>query len=216
MTNDTTERRFTAGRVEVRASGDSGVTIGGYAAKFNTLSQNLGGFVETIAPGFFDKSRGDGWPDVLARYNHDDNRLLGTVAAGTLRLNVDNIGLSYDVDLPRSRGDVAELVERGDVNRSSFAFRVFKDEWGTTDQDFPQRTLISGSLHDVAPVNVPAYLDTSAGLRSLAEQFDAEYEEVRSMSAAGDLMRFFRRTDKPSEQKTSAAAMLAAAKAIKV
>ena len=48
-------------------------TIGGYAAKFNTFSENLGGFTERIAPSFFNKSRGDGWPGVLARYNHDDN-----------------------------------------------------------------------------------------------------------------------------------------------
>ncbi|HYJ69626.1 MAG TPA: HK97 family phage prohead protease [Nocardioidaceae bacterium] len=208
------ERRFTAGRVELRARNSDKKTIGGYAAKFNKPSQNLGGFVEVVSNQFFNKSRGDGWPDVLARYNHDDNMLLGTTAAGTLRLDLDNEGLLYDVDLPGSRGDVFELVERGDVQKSSFAFIVFEDEWGTSDQGFPQRTLITGSLRDVAPVNTPAYLDTSAGLRSLAEKFDADFEEVRKLPSANELTRFFQRTDRPS--KRSAAAALAKVKAIKI
>jgi len=209
------ERRYTAGRVELRARGDSKRTIGGYAAKFNRPSQNLGGFVEVVAPTFFNKSRGDGWPDVLARYNHDDNMLLGTTAAGTLRLDLDAEGLPYEVDLPQSRGDVFELVERGDVNKSSFAFIVFEDEWGTTDQGFPQRTLITGALRDVAPVNTPAYLDTSAGLRSLAEAFDADFEEVRKLASANELTRFFRRSDS-QPRKLSASAALAKAKSIPI
>jgi phage head maturation protease len=46
-----TERRFTPGQVEVRAAATEKRTIGGYAAKFGKPSQNLGGFVERIAPG---------------------------------------------------------------------------------------------------------------------------------------------------------------------
>lgn len=185
-----TERRFTPGLVEVRAAGASSRTIGGYAAKFNKLSRNLGGFVERIDPGFFAKSEGDGWPEAMARYNHDDNMLLGTTSAKTLRLSTDGTGLDYEVDCPETRGDVYELVQRGDVSRSSFAFYTFEDDWSMTDQDFPMRTLLSGQLVDVAPVNTPAYLDTSTGLRSLAEQTGAELEEVRSAAAAGELKRF--------------------------
>ncbi|MFG2747207.1 HK97 family phage prohead protease [Streptomyces chartreusis] len=183
------ERRFTRGLVEVRAAGDSR-TIGGYAAKYNALSRNLGGFVERIDPGFFAKSEGDGWPEVLARYNHDDNRLLGTTEAQTLRLVTDGTGLDYSVDVPASREDVYELVQRGDVRRSSFAFYTFADDWGMTDQGFPVRTLLSGALVDVAPVNTPAYLDTSTGLRSLAEKAGAELDEVRTAADENALRRF--------------------------
>jgi HK97 family phage prohead protease len=208
------ERRFTVGRVELRTGSDK-KTFGGYAAKFNTQSKNLGGFIERIDPGFFNKSRGDGWPDVIARYNHDDNMLLGTTSAGTLRLGVDNIGLVYEVDPPQSRADVYELVERGDVAKSSFAFQMFEDDWAASDQGFPMRTLMSGKLVDVAPVNIPAYDDTSVGLRSLAAKFEADVEEVRKLAAANELMKFFRRTDGPAAPvKRSAAARLAQAKAI--
>ncbi len=191
------ERRFTPGRVEVRAASEKR-TIGGYAAKFNKPSQNLGGFVEVITPVAFNDSRGRDWPDVLARYNHDDNMLLGTTTARTLRLDVDGTGLVYEVDVPQARADVFELVQRGDVAKSSFAFRVVGedgDEWGLSDQNFPQRTLKSVQLVDVAPVNVPAYLDTDTGLRSLASKMHADLTEVRQLAQANELKRFFLRSD---------------------
>lgn len=204
---DAVERRSTPIVVEVRAGGE-GRTIGGYAAKFGRLSQNLGGFVEKIDRGFFNKSRGDGWPGVLARYNHNDDMLLGTSAAGTLRLDIDDEGLLYEVDLPAARGDVHELVARGDVRQSSFAFALFEDDWDMTDDGFPLRTLIKGRLYDVAPVNTPAYEDTTAALRSLARKFDAPLEDV----VQGDLVRFFKRTD-TQQPKRSAQAAAALAKA---
>lgn len=200
------ERRSVKHRVQVRAGKNETMTIGGYAAKFNRTSQNLGGFVEQIDPRFFNKSRGDGWPDVIARYNHDQNMVLGTSNAGTLRLSLDTEGLLYEADLPSSRADVYELVSRGDVSKSSFAFIAFEDDWGTTDQGFPLRTLISGRLMDVAPVNTPAYLDTDtglryadAGLRSLAKKFDAPIEEVRTLARRNELQKLLvRRSGVPS------------------
>lgn len=185
-----TERRYTPGTVEIRARKELRA-IGGYAAVHGRQSRNLGGFVEVIAAGFFNKSRGDGWPDVVARYNHDDNMLLGSTAANTLRLSIDEYGLHYEVDPPQSRIDILELVERGDVRHSSFAFRVFEEDWGATDQGFPLRTLMSGQLVDVAPVVSPAYVDTTAGLRSLAERVGASLEEVRSLAEANELRKFF-------------------------
>jgi hypothetical protein len=197
------ERRYTPVPVELRADGDA-QKIGGYAAKFNTPSQNLGGFIERVAPPAFNKSRGDGWPDVLARYNHDDNMLLGTVAGGTLSLRVDDTGLVYEVVPPAARSDIVELVSRGDVRKSSFAFRVASadgDEWTLSDQNFPLRTLLSVQLIDVAPVNMPAYPDATAGLRSLAEHMDADLDEVRSLAQQNELRKFFVRTDGPPTQR---------------
>lgn len=186
----TTEMRSTRSAVEVRGS-DGGMRIGGYALKFNRTSQNLGGFVERVAPTFLNKSMGDGWPGVMARYNHDNNFLLGTTDAGTLRLAVDETGLDYEVDLPSFRSDTYELVTRGDIKQSSFAWTTFEDDWTLDENGFPLRTLISGRLLDVAPVNTPAYLDTSTGLRSLAEQRGMDVTEVQALAAAGDLTRIF-------------------------
>jgi HK97 family phage prohead protease len=209
------ERRYTSGdtgKAELRADG-SAKRIGGYAATFNRQSKNLGGFIEVVDPIAFNQARGDGWPEVIARYNHDDNQLLGTTAAGTLRMSLDAYGLSYDVLPPMSMSHVVELVERGDVRKSSFAFRTVSDDWSTTEQGYPLRRLTAVQLVDVAPVNTPAYADTSAGLRSLAEKFDVDVDEVRSMAQADELRKFFVRTDGPAPKKPAKKGMFGPAAA---
>jgi uncharacterized protein len=209
------ERRFTVVRVDVRAAAADKRTIGGYAAKFNSPSQNLGGFREFIAPGAFNRSASRGWDGagtgVFARYNHDDNMILGNTQSGTLRLSIDDQGLQYEVDVPQARADVYELIQRGDVRSSSFAFTVDPDgdEWRADDTGFPTRTLQQVRLIDVAPVNTPAYPDATVGLRSLAKKFDADFEEVRKMAAQNELVRFFKRTDmqEPAAKRSAQAAL---------
>jgi len=185
------ERRYLTERVELRASDSGPGILAGYAAKFNRMSQNLGGFVEQVDPGAFTKSLADNL-DVLARYNHDDNMLLGRTASGSVTLAVDEVGLRYDVTLPDTSvgRDVAVLAARGDISQSSFAFVTHQDSWGETESGMPLRTLIAVGLRDVAPVNTPAYLDTSAGLRSLADHAHAELEEVRKAAETGDLRKY--------------------------
>lgn len=193
--NDAPERRFTRMTVEVRAA-ETRDSIGGYAAVFNKLSKNLGGFVERLNPAVFNDSRGRDWPDVVARFNHSDDWLLGTTAGGTLKLSVDDTGLQYDVKPPAARADILELVQRGDIRHSSFAFRSIEDDWGTSDQGYPMRTVLKAQLIDVAPVINPAYPDATAGLRSLAERFEVDFEEVRNLAKADELRKFFVRTDR--------------------
>jgi HK97 family phage prohead protease len=190
---DTLERRYTAEVVEIRRDPEH-QKIGGYAAVFNKLSRNLGGFVEKVGDTAFNDSRGRDWPDVRARYNHEI--LLGTTAARTLTLSVDERGLLYEVEPPKSRSDILELVQRGDVRHSSFAFRTIEDHWDTSDQGYPMRTLLKVQLVDVAPVDDPAYPDATAGLRSLADRFDADFEEVRQMAQDDELRKFFVSTGK--------------------
>lgn len=185
------ERRYLAAPVELRSSKNGPGKLAGYAAKFNTLSQNLGGFVEQIDNRAFNKSVSDGL-DVMARYNHDDNALLGRTSSGTVTLTVDEVGLRYEVDLPDTTvgRDVAVLAARGDVSQSSFAFHTITDSWGETEKGMALRTLEAVRLVDVAPVNTPAYLDTSVGLRSLAEFSHAPLSEVEQAAREGDLKRF--------------------------
>lgn len=182
------ERRSLPGRVEFRSADNGPGVLAGYAAVFNKLSQNLGGFVERIAPDAFSKTLADGGP-VVARFNHNDDYLLGTLEADTLRLSVDGTGLRYEVDLPdTSTGrDIAVLAQRGDLRYSSFAFRTIADDWGFTPDDFPLRTLNEVSLMDVAPVVNPAYRDTTTGLRSLAEKLDIDLEDVKQAALHNDL-----------------------------
>jgi HK97 family phage prohead protease len=182
-------------RLEARAAADGTRHIAGYGAVFNRLSRNLGGFVEQVLPGAFSESALNGFPGTVCRFNHDQNMLLGTVQGRTLTLAPDSIGLQYDVRPPQSRGDIVELVERGDVAHSSFAFRCVQDEWGISEQNYPMRSLALVETVDVAPVVTPAYPDASAGLRSLARRFDAAEDEVRKLAEADELRKFFIRTD---------------------
>lgn len=208
------ERRYTPSAVELRADATpDGKRIGGYGAVFGKLSRNLGGFVEQVATSAFNESRSDGFPNVVARYNHDSNMVLGTTAGRTLDLHIDGTGLWYEVLPPQSRADILELVGRGDVQHSSFAFRVPTggDEWGVTDQNYPMRTLRAVQLVDVAPVLDPAYPDATAGLRSLALHLQVELEEVRQMAEADELRKFFVRTDGPAKPKPKPRTLGAAA-----
>lgn len=160
-------------KVEVRAAkaDDGSKAIEGYAAVFNSLSDDLGGFKEQIAPGAFTKALA-GSPDVLCLVDHDSSRLLGRTASGTCTVEQDSSGLKFRCDLPNTRegNDLYELVKRGDVSQCSFSFSVDEDLWDeVTDEEEPdtsfiRRTLTSiRNLYDVSPVVKPAYAATSVG-----------------------------------------------------
>lgn len=162
---------------ELRAEGDSR-TISGAAAVFSQTSQNLGGFVEQIAPGAFARTLQTA--DVVALFNHDPSQILGRTSAGNLRLSESDLGLMYEVTVPATRAglDAAENVRAGLVTGSSFAFRAVNDTWSETDTGFPLRTVTEAALFDVGPVTFPAYLQTEQGDAALA---------VRSFCAAHDI-----------------------------
>ncbi len=180
------ERRTFTGTVEFRAEGKR-LLAAGYGAVFNKLSQNLGGFVEQVAPGAFAKTIKE--QDIRALFNHDEDHVLGRLAAGTLRLHEDDTGLAYEIDLPdtTSGRDVAVLLERGDVSGSSFGFRTIDDDWGETEAGFPLRTLKQVSARDVGPVTFPAYTDSTSALRSLAEARSLDIATVVAAAEAGEL-----------------------------
>jgi hypothetical protein len=180
------ERRTATEGVELREEGDT-LTAIGYAAVFDRLSQNLGGFVERVSPGTFRSTLKQS--DVRALFNHEPDHLLGRSSSGTLRMSEDDHGLRYEIDLPyTSLGrDVAELLRRGDISGSSFGFRTIADDWSTTEDGYPLRTLSEVALRDVGPVTFPAYSSTDASLRSLAEQRSLDLNELIEAAEANRL-----------------------------
>lgn len=162
------ERRTTVG-VELRVQGDGGdAKLTGYAAVYNSQSDDLGGFVEVIAPGAFDSVLG---ADVRALWQHNPEYVLGRTRAGTLSLSVDENGLRYDVTPPATQWarDAVETIRRGDVSQSSFGFRVARDKFETLPDGRVQRTVLEfAELYDVSPVTFPAYPQTSAEARAMA------------------------------------------------
>ena len=176
-------------------TGKKKTVIRGYAALFQSDSQDLGGFVERILPGAFDNviKRGT---DVVALYNHEPMFLLGRESSGTLRLAVDERGLRYEIDAPESRADVVEAIERGDVRGSSFAFKVKGqgERWSKMPDGRQLREISDfDGLFDVGPVLRPAYpaTETFVSRRALeiasgkAEEPAEERAEVNLKPTAG-------------------------------
>lgn len=158
-------------------------TIEGYALNFNVKSADLGGFREVILPsainGVIELS------DVLATYQHNEDQILArsTFGKGTLSLNVDNNGLKYSFEAPKTTlGDtLIESIKRGDIRNSSFAFSVASDgqEWEKRDDGTFLRTITKFErLYDVACVARPAYQSTTVALRSLEQKLNEERTKV--------------------------------------
>lgn len=163
------ERRTFVGEIELRAAPEgskSPGTLRGYGAVFEKLSLDLGMFREKIAPGAFANALKT--DDVRALKNHDENLLLGRNRSNTLRMDEDDIGLRFEIDLPDTQTgrDVAEEVRRGDMTGCSFSFTTDVDEWDMRGE-VPIRTVRSvKKLYDVGPVTYPAYEETSVACRS--------------------------------------------------
>ncbi len=152
---------------ELRAAG--GNKLIGHAAVFGRPSQDLGGFVEIVLPGAFRRTL-QAAEQVRALYDHDGQKVLGRVGAGTLRLHEDSRGLAFEVDLPPTTyaRDLTALVERGDVAGCSFGFTV-----GADGQRWEQRAgglvreLHDVTLHEITVTSNPAYLDTTVARRCM-------------------------------------------------
>jgi HK97 family phage prohead protease len=148
---------------EVRAEGD-GMTFTGYASVFNSPSEDLGGFIEYVAPGAFKRSL-QSRNEVKLLWNHDSGEPLASLRGGTMQLVEDSVGLRVTAQLPNTtRGrDVAELLRTNVINEMSFGFNVIKDNWS---RDGQTRTLESVRLFEVSVVSFGAYKSTTASVRS--------------------------------------------------
>jgi Escherichia/Staphylococcus phage prohead protease len=177
MTNNKIERRLVASNLSCRAADDddSPGTLTGWAAVFNSRSQDLGGFIEQMLPGCFDRVLASN-PDVRCLMNHDPNLVLGRTTNQTLSLRADSKGLWFWCKLPNTSTarDLYALIQRGDVSQCSFAFGLEQgdDEWSqendsVTGKQNALRTIRNVSnLYDVSSVTTPAYLATSVSARN--------------------------------------------------
>ena len=165
----------TMGTIEVREAEGDEMVLEGYAAVFNSET-DLGAFREVIKPGAFDDVMNN---DVRALINHDPNLVLGRTTNGTLKLEQDERGLKYRVELGKQQyaKDFYESVKRGDISQSSFAFTIDKQSWNE------ERTVRSvdkvRQLLDVSPVTYPAYSAATVQARDLPP----EPEQVAEVSA---------------------------------
>jgi len=180
MTKKIERRTFTIKNVEARQAEDGTMRLSGYAAVFNNDSVPLP-FIERIAPGAFRKTLAE-TPDVRLLINHEGLPLART-KNGTLRLEEDETGLYMDADLPDTQAarDLYTLVERGDVDQMSFAFRVIRQKWNDmrTERTLTELSLADG---DVSVVTYPAYPTTTVEAREHLQNAIQAVTEGREIS----------------------------------
>jgi HK97 family phage prohead protease len=184
-------------KLEIRSYGGDAApsinnrTIEGYAIVFNQRSEvmldwsaeeGLRRFVEVISPSAIDEGLLNG-SDVKALIEHNRERLLArsNKGKGTLDLTIDEHGLRYSFDAPNTEdGNFAvEMVGRGDISGSSFAFRVQnKNTTWVKEGELWVRTINKfDSIHDVTITTDPAYTQTEVSVRSIEEMEKPEPPE---------------------------------------
>jgi hypothetical protein len=178
---------------EIRTLEDNTTKITGYAAVYNQLSDDLGGFREKIKKGFFTPVLGD---DVRALINHDSNLVMGRTTSGTLIIQEDRNGLNVEIFPANTsyENDLITHMKRGDVNQMSFQWITEKDEWDSSDLNNIVRTLIlAKELWDVSVVTFPAYPQTNAETNSARqilikhlEEMERDLEEISSKEEEKD------------------------------
>lgn len=168
----------------IKAVDDEQMIVEGYALRFNTLSNDLGGFVETISPEALKEAD---LSDVRCLIDHDSSKVLGRTLSETLELEVDDEGLYFRCQLPDTTyaNNLYTSIKRKDINQCSFGFILSEDDGDSFEKRedglFKRTIRKIKSLFDVSIVTYPAYNDTDVApaLRSIEAIKESEKEELR-------------------------------------
>lgn len=138
--------------------------VRGYAIVFNSESERMGSVIETIDPRALDHL-GDLNALGIRMQGEHEGLALANSSKGTLRLTKDSKGILIEADLDARRSDARDLyygVERGDVDKMSFGFRIAKGGETLTEDGDTLRAHVTKieRLYEVSGVNFPAYRDT--------------------------------------------------------
>ena len=170
-------------REEARdAAGERVLRLAGYAVVFDSPSERMGSFVETIDRRAFDDVLASE-ADVRFLIQHDGLALART-SNGTLRMSVDDTGLRFEADLNpavSASADLHALVERGDVTQMSFGFRIGDERVDKSSDPIRVHVTRVSRLYELSAVTFPAYEATSVDARDADEVDDADVAELIDM-----------------------------------
>jgi HK97 family phage prohead protease len=172
---------------ELRAKPESR-TIFGTATVFNS-SYDMGWYDEEMSSDSLNEAD---MKDVVALFNHDMNMVLARTSSGTLKLNVTGNAMEYEFEAPNTTlgNDLLEMVKRGDVYQSSFAFTVEAEDWQERSGMKPKRVIRSiKKVYDVSPVTYPANPDTMVAKRGYdaTKQIDEDLQKVIDISVESEI-----------------------------
>lgn len=158
---------------EVRASGDdAGKKVSGLGIVYDKWEELWPGYRERILKGAVKRA-----DTVKSFFNHDPGMVLSTLESNPpLELKDTDAGLEYVSPIPpTSYGKDLEVnLERGNVKGSSFAFSIPRggDKWWEDDAGVTYREIKNLTLYEIGPVTDPAYVRTTANLRSTREAME--------------------------------------------
>ena len=154
--------------------------VTGYAAVFNSRTLLWEGLEEVISPGAFSKALSNS--DVRCLFDHDWGKVLGRTKSGTLRLEEDERGLKFEVELPNTTdaNNLIESMSRGDIDQCSFGFIPTEETWDYN-TDPVLRTVNEVELFEVSIVSLPAYEDTEATLARSKEEIQQDIAARKKM-----------------------------------
>ncbi len=151
--------RPTPGSVEQRSAPD--VAVEGRRLRgvipYGVESRDLGGWREVMAAGSLAAAKKD---DLVATVDHSGVPLARFPT--TLEVEDRADGLHWSLDLPESRADVREAVERGDLRSASWRMVVARERWDGN----VRHVLAVDELRDVSVVTLPAYSEARAEYRA--------------------------------------------------
>jgi HK97 family phage major capsid protein/HK97 family phage prohead protease len=142
---------------------------------YRSRSHPIGsGFIEELWPGVFSESLASG-RDIKSFWNHETGKVLGSTAAGTLRLIDSNKELRIELTPPNNSWgkDALESVARGDTNGFSFSFLPTEEDLS---DDGEIRYVKKASLYSVDPTAIPAYPESKAYARSRSFSINQDNE----------------------------------------
>lgn len=144
-------------------------TVWGYAVLWGSSTNIANEFLEQFAKGSLTRSiRED---DIRMLLDHDPGRVVGRTASGSLRLREDALGLRYEVDVNLDTPDgqtLAGTIGRRDVSGISPSFYVKTENWLDGGSGLPLRIITEARLREISAVAWPAYPQTTAVMRSIA------------------------------------------------
>lgn len=154
--------------------------VTGYAAVFNSRTLLWEGLEEVISPGAFSKALSNS--DVRCLFDHDWGKVLGRTKSGTLRLEEDERGLKFEVELPNTTdaNNLIESMSRGDIDQCSFGFIPTEETWDYN-TDPVLRTVNEVELFEVSIVSLPAYQDTEAALARSKQEVQQDIAARKKM-----------------------------------
>ena len=154
--------------------------VTGYAAVFNSRTLLWEGLEEVISPCAFSKALSNS--DVRCLFDHDWGKVLGRTKSGTLRLEEDERGLKFEVELPNTTdaNNLIESMSRGDIDQCSFGFIPTEETWDYN-TDPVLRTVNEVELFEVSIVSLPAYEDTEATLARSKQEIQQDIAARKKM-----------------------------------